>query len=138
MGLIQVELTPFQVTPISPPTKNNQIKFFQVARTLTTSTVVAEVPGQSTLLSFKSYAGVASNAATTATVTLTATYTDGTVIGTGTFDAKANATGNLTFTNLPNLEPRPSKGDIQISAVYAETGGASTTGGPWIFQVDLV
>lgn len=141
MGIKQQELTPFaSPSPITPPTKNSQAKYFQLARTDTTSTVKAMLPAQTSIVGLRFYANANSNAGTTATATITATYTDGTVIGTGTVNllTGGNTTSQIQFTGIPNIEPLPLKGDINISAVYAETGTASTAGGPWVIGIEVV
>lgn len=141
MGLLQGELTPsLSPSPITPPGKTTQMKFFQTARTDTTSTVKAMLPAQSSVVGVRIYGATNSNAGTTATATVTMTYIDGTVISTGTVNLLTGgaATAQVQMTNLPNLEPRPLQGDINISVTYAETGTASTAGGPWKFSVEYV
>lgn len=139
MGFKQIEVTPTQVSPLQPSGKAHQIKVFQVSRTDTVSSVKAILPAQASITNIYGYGSVASNAATTATVTLTVADNSGTV-STATYDVKTNGATNqlLNATNLPNIEPLPLNGDLRISAVYAETGTASTTGGPWRIAVEYV
>lgn len=142
MGIKQVELVPINTngpTQTIPSLKEDFLKVFQVTRTDTVA-VLKMVTGASTsILQVLMYGSVASDAATTATVTITVSNNTG-VISTGTVDVKANGatTALVQMTNLPNIETLPPLGDLQIKAVYAETGGASTTGGPWKFRVDYV
>lgn len=128
-----------QVTSTVPPHKGQQIVAFQVARTETASVVKIVLPADATILAIARCKGVASDAATTATVTITAANNSGTV-SSAIDDVKTSGAtaGAVQMSNLPNLEPIPLTGDITISAVYAETGTASTTGGPWKYIVHFV
>lgn len=142
MGIKQVELVPINSngpTATIPGSKQTLGKYFQVARTDTASTLKAVLPGQASVVQFTIYGSTASDAATTATVTFTIANNGGT-ISTGVVDVKANGatTALVQMSALPNIEPIPANGDIKISAVYAETGGASTTGGPWRVGIDWV
>lgn len=132
-------LTPSQVTAITPASKAIHIRTIQVARTDTVSSVKAVLPADASILYVVRERGVASDAATTATVTITVADNGGT-ISTIADDVKGSGatTGFVNMTNLPNLEPLPLNGDLTISAVYAETGAASTTGGPWNYIIAFV
>jgi hypothetical protein len=142
MGIKSVELVPIGTlgpTPITPVVKDEESKFFQVSRTDTVAVLKAAFPAHASITLGLMYGGVASDAVTSATVTLTISNNTGT-ISTGVVDVKANGatTAIVQLSNLPNLEPLPLVGDLKITAVYAETGGASTTGGPWKFRIDAV
>lgn len=140
MGFLATDLVPLQSpSPLIPTSKDLQDKIFQVSRTDTVSSVKAVLAADASILAITIHGSSNSNAATTATVTITVANNSGT-ISTGTVDVKANGatTAFVQMTALPNLEPRPLTGDITISAVYAETGTASTSGGPWIFDVEFV
>lgn len=142
MGIKSSELVPVGTlgpTPITPVSKSDLTKFFQVTRSDTSSTLKAAVPAQASVVGVTVYGGTASDAATTATVTITITNNSGTV-SSGTVDVKANGatTALVQMSNLPNLEPLPLVGDLRVSAQYAETGTASTTGGPWKFRLEWV
>jgi len=132
-------LTPAQLTPITPAAKDVVVTAFQVSRTDTASSVKDMLPADASILYIVREKGVASDAATTATVTITVANNSGTV-STFADDVKGSGatTGFVQMTNLPNLEPLPLTGDLTISAVYAETGTASTTGGPWNYIVAFV
>jgi hypothetical protein len=142
MGIKQVELVPINTsgpTTTIPGAKNTIAKYFQVTRTDTASAVKCVLPACASVVQVTVYGSTASDAATTATVTLTIANNSGT-ISTGTVDVKTNGatTAFVQMTNLPNIESIPAAGDLRISAVYAETGTASTTGGPWKFGIDWV
>lgn len=139
MGIKQSDLvTPLASgpSPLNPSGKPAYVKVVQVSRTDTASTLKAMLPAQASILNIDILASTNSNAVTTAAVTLTVTNNTGT-ISTGSVDVKTlgATTNNVTMTNLPNLEPLPLQGDIKINAVYAETGGASSAGGPWNFVI---
>lgn len=143
-----VPLNPTQISPINPVRKDYHLVPFQVVRTNTTATKVAVLPADATILGIRYYIQTASNAGTTATVTLTgqgvgpsgATFAFGSqnVLVTG-YDLMA-ATVN-TVTGVFNLERPPAvqtSGDIIIYATYAETGTASSAGGPFYFVIEYV
>lgn len=139
MGIKVINTPVAKVTSTVPVNKDVVTKVFQIARTETASSVKLVLPADSTLLYVVREGGVASDAATTATVTITAANIGGT-ISSKADDVKGSGavTGFVTMSNLPNAEPGPLNGDITISAVYAETGTASTTGGPWNYVVVYV
>lgn len=132
-------LSPLFTSAISPQRKEIQNLAIQVARTETASVLKAVLPADASLVAIIREAGTASDAGTTATVTLTAANNGGT-ISSAADDVKGSGavTGFVQMTGLPNLEPVPLNGDITLTAVYAETGGASTTGGPWKYIVQYV
>ena len=139
MGFKQADVVPFMdPSPITPPSKSDVTKLFQVVRTDTTNTVKCVLPAQATILSISAFPGTASNAGTTAAVTITVSNNTG-VIATGSGNLLTGGIGTnggaVVMTGLPNLEPLPLLGDLVIRAQYAETGTASTTGGPFIFRV---
>lgn len=143
MGFKQPDLTPFLPTgptPNIPPNKDIQCKAFQVLRTDTVSTLKCALPGDASILNITMSGSVVSNAGTTATVSLVASNNTG-AISTGTaVDVKGTgATTQLVqMPGLPNIEPIPLTGDIRITATYAETGAASSAGGPWTFVVSYI
>lgn len=137
MGFKQVDIVPLAtISPITPPGKPDLHKVFQVSRTDTVASVKALVPAQSSILYFILHGSVNSNAATTASVTIQVSDNSG-IISTGSVDVKANGatTAIVQMTNLPNVEPVPLNGDLTITAIYAETGTASTAGGPWKISI---
>ncbi len=139
MGLKRVDIAPYSVTPITPPQKAQMLKTFEVLRTDTVTSVKEMEPADASIFMVLFHGGVASDAGTSSVLTVTISNNGG-VISTGTADLKAG--GATTFimqmTDLPNLEPLPLNGDLKISAVVAETGVASTVGGPWKVSVQSV
>lgn len=146
MGIKQDDVTP--LNPAYPDALNMVRKVkatiaFSTSRSMTAATKVAVLAADSTMLDLKFYPSVASNAATTATVTIQAKFVaTGTTVTLGTVDVKGTTTSlGVQGANFMNLERAPAattSGDIIIYATYAETGTASTTGGPWIFTLDFV
>lgn len=126
-------------TVLIPTSKEYCVKVFQVSRSNTTATLKAILPADSSITNIWFYKGTASDAGTSASVTITAANNSGT-ISTGSYDVKTNGatSGVVQMSNLPNVQPVPLTGDITISATYAETGTASTTGGPWNILVEYV
>ena len=145
MGFKQVELVPLVLTTTGPTTltpsgKSTNAKIFQVSRSDTATTLKAALPASASILSINIHGSSNSDAATTATIVITVSNNTG-VIATGTaVDVKGSGTVSalVQMTNLPNLENFPVQGDLLIKAVYAETGTASTTGGPWVFDINYV
>lgn len=135
MGFKQSEVVPLQSANVSPTLPSAKVvicKMFQVARADTTATIKCKLPADATMVDF-TIAGVASDAATTGVVSLGSSVTStefvpsADVKGGGTFIRPTN-----TGTNMDQLENIPlGANDIAIWAKYAETGTASTVGGPW-------
>lgn len=142
MGLKAIDINPIASsgpTATTPTNKDVQVKVFAVNRTDTVATVKCVLPGDATIIDMRIFSPVASDAATTAVVSVgipgTNTYFLNTV------DVKA-AAGKIAITskaaNMMNLENIPVSTDIIINAIYAETGTASTTGGPFYVTVEYV
>lgn len=142
MGFLATDFTPIATvgpTTNIPAAKDVVTKVFKVARTDTTATLKVVLPADASIMSVRFYGGTASDAGTSATVTITAANNSGTV-SSGTYDVKTNGavTGELTMSGLPNVMPVPLTGDITVKATYAETGIASTTGGPWNMSITYI
>ena len=139
MGFKQIDVVPINSngpTCTVPGNKENREQLFQVSRADTVATLKAVVPADASIMTLIFFAGVSSNASITGTVTLTVSNNTG-VISTGVVDVKVNGstTALVQMSNLPNLENIPLQGDLSVKAVYAETGVASTVGGPWTVGV---
>lgn len=125
-------------TALTPPAKEVYLKAFSVSRTDTTASLKCVLPGDASILDID-INGVASNAGTTATISIGSTaansneYVNAQDVKTA--GGKVRPTASLS-TSLPNLEPIPLTGsDLPIYAKYAETGVASSAGGPWTILV---
>ena len=142
MGILAQDFTSLNSgfpTALTPVSKDVSAKFFQVLRTDTAQMVRAVLPADCSVTGVTVYGSTVSNAATTATATVTITNNSGT-ISTGTVDVKTNGatTALVQMSNLPNIQPVPLAGDLQVKIQYAETGTASSSGGPWLFKVEYV
>lgn len=132
MGFRQSDLTPTQVTPITPPGKSHLFKIFEVTTADTVASVKAMLPASASVTNVYYYGdGVAD---TGEVVTLTIANNSGT-ISTGTLDAETDGGSNglMVMSNLPNLESVPADGDLRVSAVTT-----ATQGGPFRFLVEFV
>ena len=138
MGFRNFDVTPFQITPITPPGKEHIIKLFQATRT-DSGTLKAMLPADTTPYILYLYNNTASNAGTTATVTVTISDNAGTV-STGTASVLSGNAGIsiIQMSGFPVVNKLPENGDYKITATYAETGTASTAGGPWTIAVEFV
>jgi hypothetical protein len=142
MGIKAVDLqtlNPGGPLVLTPMNKDVVAKWFTCARTDTVATVKAKIPADASPIQIKVFGGVASNAGTTATVTVTVTDNTGT-LSTGSVDVKTNGatTALVQMTNFPILEQQPLQGDKTVSVTYAETGTVSSAGGPWTFEIQYV
>ena len=111
-------------------------KFGTVARTDTAAKNLFTLPINAQVVDATIYVGTASNAGTTATVSVGKT-------GTTTFFVNAQdvkgASGKQRPSALTNAFSQLSaSAATQVVGIYAETGAASSTGGPFTVQVDFI
>ncbi len=135
MGIKQVDLVPISSTgptALIPASKDVSAKYFQTSRSDTANTLKMVLPADSSVTEVLFYGSSNSNAGTTATLTITVSNNSG-VISTGTVNVLTGGatTAIVQMSALPNIEPLPLNGDLLIKAQYAETGAASSAGGPW-------
>jgi hypothetical protein len=122
----------------TPFCKDVVVKAFLINRTDTVASVKCVLPADATIIDIRAYSPAASNAGTTATISIGIPGTPGYFLN--GVDVKT-AAGKLTTTgatNLFNLENIPLGSDIQITGVYAETGTVSSAGGPFYITVEYV
>lgn len=136
-------LNPAYPSPLNAVRKDVALVPFQVSRSMTAATKVAVLAADSTMLGIKFYPTVVPNNVTTATVTITAKFiATGTTVTLGTVNVlTTTASASIEGANYFNVERPPAvqtSGDIYIFATYAETGTASTAGGPWNFTMTFV
>lgn len=143
MGFLATDLVPIATTGPStliPTSKDLQVKAFQVLRTDTSATLKAVLPADASIVDVDLF-GVASNAGTTATVSIGTTSANANEIinaqDVKTAGGRIRPTTSWS-TNYPNTQPVPLGADIQIFAKYAETGTASSAGGPYTVLVYYV
>lgn len=121
-----------------PVSKDVVVKAFKVSRTDTTAALKAVLPADASIINIDIF-GVASNAGTTATLSIGTSATSNEIV-----NAQSVLTGGKInvatawSTNYPNVQPVPLVGDIQLYAKYAESGTASSAGGDWTVVVYYV
>ena len=113
-------------------------KFFKVSRTDTTAAIKTVLPKWAMLVGAYVIGGVASDAATTATLSFGSTATATEYVS--GYDVKTAATG-VGYNPVAGKAVGTAWGvalatDLPVYAKYAETGTASTTGGPWIVKLE--
>lgn len=134
---------PVGVTTITPPAVELLTKFTQVARTDTTAFDAFVLPKGSMVVGVYVLGQTASDAATTATISVgsnpgttnevLAAFDVKGATGTGYQPAGAKAG---TSVGVVGTSSAGFTSDTLIKAKYAETGTASTTGGPWLVKVE--
>lgn len=142
MGIKAIEVNPIAAygpTAVTPAGKDVLVKVFAINRTDTVAAVKCVLPADSTIIDMRVFTQTASDAATTATISVGIPGANTQFLN--TVDVKT-AAGKIAVTtkaaNLMNLENIPVGPDIQINGVYAETGTASTVGGPFYVTVEYV
>lgn len=120
----------------SPPAKEMLVKTVQIKRTDTTAFSAFTLPKGAVIAGSYVMGATASDAATTATVSV------GSNPGTtnecvAAFSVKTNGAGYFAAGATAGTSVGSQlTADTLIKAVYAETGTASTTGGPWLVKVE--
>lgn len=100
-----------------------------VARTDTTAKTLFTLPALSEIIGFRIYGTVASNAASTAVLDIGKTGTGNFFIN--DFDVKGSTGVGVYIPSAQSNLGSIGSSAIAVTATYAETGTASTTGGPW-------
>lgn len=114
-----------------------QTKRRYALRTMTTATQLCTLPRGSVILGFL-LSGTASDAATTATLSLGSTTTSNEYVS--AFDVKGSGSGNRLLAGVTGAIGKvpagniPNNSNMPIWAKYAETGTASTVG-DWVVTV---
>jgi hypothetical protein len=109
-----------------------------IARTDTSAKVLGVLPKDAQITRVSVWGAAVSNAATTATVSV------GKSGGTGAeylsaFDVKgATGAGQQTPAAALLMAPTAAASDTTVTGTYAETGTASTAGGPWTCLIEFV
>lgn len=142
MGLKSHEISPATITPYTPGAREVKVKAFQVARTDTSTVVKAQLPAAATIIDVKFYTNTASDATTSASISLGLSGGTTTAI-VNAQDVKTAAglirpTTAAGATGLYVLEAIPlTVGQNTITATYASSG-AQTTGGPWTVVIEYI
>ncbi|MGN6812552.1 MAG: hypothetical protein ACTHMP_16940 [Thermomicrobiales bacterium] len=112
-------------------------KVASVTRTMTTATTLFTLPADAQLIGLTINGAAVSNAGTTATLSI------GKVGGNGHdylngFDVNGATGSGQQVPSAATLPSAALTADTGITATYAETGTASTSGGPWQVVVEYV
>jgi len=110
-----------------------QAGYGTIARTDTAAKNLFKLPGKSLILGIFIFGAAVSNAGTTANISIGKTGTNGYFLN--AFDVKAaTGAGPQMPAAAANLGDQLFASN-QVVGIYAETGGASTLGGPWYVYV---
>lgn len=122
----------------TPKAREVLSKFISIARTDTTASIMAYLPKDALVVGMWVIGAAASDAATTAVVSVGTTSTSNELVA--SFDVKTAATGEgfsgVGAAAVGSAMASKLTVDTPIYAKYAETGTASTTGGPWVVRID--
>lgn len=104
-----------------------------VARTDTSAKNLFTLPANADIVGLRMYTATASDAGTTATVSIGKSGTSTAFLNAQ--DVKGAGTGVITTASKVTLGTIGTTA-VVVQGIYAETGGASTTGGPFLLFVD--
>lgn len=108
-----------------------------LARTDTSAKALGVIPANSIITAIRIYAAAASNAGTTATLSLGKSGGTGTEYLNG-HDVKTTATGAGQVNPNGGVLGSIGTANITLTGIYAETGSASNAGGPWSVYVEYI
>lgn len=129
-----------QVSISYPKPRDPLEKWVKIVRTDTTAFAGAVLPKGVVITGMYVVGSVASDAATTATISVGSTATANEYINAYDVKTAATATGfNVAGSKaVGSAMMTPLTADVQVYAKYAETGTASTTGGPWYVKMEYM
>lgn len=106
-----------------------------VARSDTTAKTLFTLPGNAVIVGVRIYAAAASNAGTTAT--LSVGFQGGTGVEViNAQDVKTASSGQGLVTPNKGVLGSVGVSAVTVTGIYAETGAASSAGGPWTVVID--
>lgn len=105
-----------------------------IARTDTSAKALFKLPKGAIVKGIRIWTDVLSNAGTTATISVG--KTGSATFFVNAFDVKGGTARAQNDPVATNLFASVGAADIQVEGIYAETGGASSTGGPFWVTVD--
>lgn len=121
-----------------PKTRDSLEKVVRIVRTDTTAFIGAWLPKDAVITGMYVIGAAASDAGTTANVSVGSTATATEYLA--AFDVKTAATGEgyspAGAAAVGSAFMNKLTADTPVYAKYAETGGASTTGGPWFVKIE--
>ncbi|MCA2570697.1 hypothetical protein [Microcystis sp. M42BS1] len=140
MGFKRVDLIPINLTTFTPSSKSVKVLGFQIFRTDTAvgGVLKAVLPGGASITDVKIVNSTASNAGTSATVNVGIPGTVNAIVNAQSVLAAAGQLIRPAFGRAALVEGDPPILDQNIVANYAETGTASTAGGPWTVLIEYV
>jgi hypothetical protein len=126
------------VTTFNPKARLVQSKFITITRDDTTASKMAVLPARAVVCGLFVSGEAASDAGTSASISVGTTSTANELVA--TYDVKTAATGEgfsaVGGAAVGTALMVRNDGNTDIYAKYAESGTASTTGGPWIVRID--
>jgi hypothetical protein len=128
------------LSTITPKAYEGLTKFVVISRTDTTAFKAVELPKYAIPVGFYVLGQAASNAATTATISVGTSATATELISGYDVLTAASAVGYNVAGNkvAAGVMGKQLTADTVIYAKYAETGTASTAGGPWIVKIEYI
>lgn len=129
-----------KVSMYYPKQRENTEIFVKIVRTDTTAFQGAVIPKDAVITGMYVIGHAASDAATTGTISVGTTATSNELIS--AYDVKTAATGEgynpAGAAAVGTAMATKLTADTPVYAKYAETGTASTTGGPWYVKIEYV
>lgn len=127
-----------QVSLSYPKIRDGLTKVIKIVRTDTTAFVAAWLPKDAVLTGMYVVGQVASDAATSASISVGSTSTANEYLA--TYDVKTAATGEgynpAGAAAVGSAFMEKLTADTPVYAKYTESGTASTTGGPWYVKIE--
>jgi len=127
-----------QVSLSYPKPRDSLEKVIKIVRTDTTAFVGAWLPKDAVITGLYVIGAAASDAASTATIGIGSTSSANEYLA--AFDVKTAATGEgyspAGAAAVGSAMMSKLTADVAVYAKYAETGTASTTGGPWYVKIE--
>jgi hypothetical protein len=122
-----------------PKIRDGLTKFVRIVRTDTTAFIAAWLPKYAVITGMYIVGQAASNAVTTATIDVGTTVTSNELLA--AFDVKTAATGEgyvpAGAAAVGSAFCTALTADTPVYAKYTETGGASSSGGPWFVKIEF-
>ena len=122
----------------TPRSRGSQTKFISIARTDTTAAIKAYLPKDAFIVGMYVIGGTASDAGTSASISVGTTSTSNELLA--TYDVKTAATGEgysaVGAAAVGSAFATRLTADTAIYGKYEEAGIASTAGGPWIVKIE--
>ena len=140
MGFKQTDLTPPFLGAYTPTSKTEKVQAFQIFRTDTAvgGVLKAVLPAGASITDVIVTNPTASNAGTSATINVGIPGSVNAIVNAQSVLAAAGQLVRPAFGRAALVEPNPPVPDQNIVANYAETGTASTAGGPWTVLIKYV